>query len=341
MHHLCPRPAAILLLVIFLQLAAGCGPATFVVGVAPGGRSLVATPIERDGQLGSPHLLILDVTGVIANADRGGLLSAGDNPVARLAEGLRLAANDDRVAAVVLRLNTPGGTVTASDMMYREVQRFKQQTGKPVVAVMMDVAASGGYYLACAADHVVAYPSTVTGSIGVVFQTLSIKPALSRIGIEAEALVSGPNKAAGSPLETLEARQRDILQGLVDRFYADFLAVVRDNRKSIDPDTWDLVTDGRVFTGRRAYELGLVDSLGDIRDGLQQAKLLAHVKHADVFVVHRPLDYVSGPYSQAPIPPSAQTQTQVNLLQINLDHALSAIPGTDAGIYYLWLPELP
>ncbi|MEM6854477.1 MAG: signal peptide peptidase SppA [Planctomycetota bacterium] len=327
---------------LLLWSATGCGPATFVVGVAPGGQTLTTTPIERDGKLGSPHLLVLDVTGVIANADQGGLLSVGDNPVARLTEGLRLAANDDRVAAVVLRLNTPGGTVTASDMMYREVKRFKEKTGKPVVVVMMDVAASGGYYLACAADHVVAYPSTVTGSIGVVFQTLSVKPALDRIGIEAEALVSGPNKAAGSPLETLEPSQREILQGLVDRFYADFVTVVRENRKSIDPDTWDLVTDGRVFTGRRAYELGLVDSLGDIRDGITKAKQLADVKHADVLVAHRPLDYVSGPYSQTPpIGQGAKPQTQVNLLQINLDRALSTVPGTDAGMYYLWVPELP
>lgn len=337
----------VLPLISALLLATGCGPATFVVGVAPGGRSLVATPIERDGQWGSPQIMVIDVTGVIANADQGGLLSAGDNPVARLTEGLRLAAGDDRVAAVVLRLNTPGGTVTASDMMYREVQRFKEKTGKPVVVVMMDVAASGGYYLACAADHVVAYPSTVTGSIGVVFQTLSVKPALDRIGVRAEALVSGPNKAAGSPLETLEDGQRDILQGLVDRFYADFVAVVRENRRSIDPDTWDMVTDGRVFTGRRAYELGLVDALGDIRDGIAKAKQLAGLEHADVFVLHRPLDYVSGPYSQAPGPGMSgrgrgvAAQTQINFLQLNLDHALSAVPGTDAGMYYLWLPELP
>lgn len=338
--------SAVALLTLALLFATGCGPATFVVGVSPGGRSLVATPIERDGKLGSQHVMILDVTGVIANANQGGLLSAGDNPVARLAEGLRLAASDDRVAAVVLRLNTPGGTVTASDMMYREVQRFKKQTGKPVVAVMMDVAASGGYYLACAADHVVAYPSTVTGSIGVVFQTLSVKPALSRIGIEANALVSGPNKAAGSPLETLSDDQRAVLQNLVDRFYADFVAVVRENRKSIDPDTWDLVTDGRVFTGRRAYELGLVDSLGDIRDGLQKAKQLAGLDTADVFAIHRPLDFISGPYSQAPATPAASrqsgaTQTQINFLQLNLNQAFSNVPGTDAGMYYLWLPELP
>lgn len=319
----------------------GCGPAIFVVGVAPGGQSLVATAIERDGQLGSDRVMLIDVTGVIANADQGGLLSAGDNPVARLAEGLRLAANDDRVKAVVLRLNTPGGTVTASDMMYREVKRFKDQTGKPVVAVMMDVAASGGYYLACAADHVVAYPTTVTGSIGVVFQTLSVRPALDRLGIQANALVSGPNKAAGSPLETLSDSQRDILQGLVDRFYADFVAVVRENRRSIDPVSWDVVTDGRVFTGRRAYELGLVDQLGEVRDGIAQAKQLAGITHADVFALHRPLDHVSGPYSQTPAGQTPTAQTQINLLQLNLKHAIPNGPGIDAGVYYLWQPELP
>ncbi|MEM1107412.1 MAG: signal peptide peptidase SppA [Planctomycetota bacterium] len=329
-----------------LLVASGCGPATFVVGVTPGDRSLTSTPIERDGKLGSDRVLIIDITGLIANTNEPGLLSSGDNPVARLTEALRLAEADDRVAAVVLRLNTPGGTVTASDMMYREVQRFRKKTGKPVVAVMMDVAASGGYYLACAADHVVAYPSTVTGSIGVVFQTLSVKPALNRIGIEAEALVSGPNKAVGSPLETLEPSQREILQGLVDRFYADFVNIVRENRKTIDPDTWDIVTDGRVFTGRRAHELGLVDSLGDIRDGIGEAKKLANIDNADVYLVHRPLDFVSGPYSAFPGVQKKSNvgnspHTQINLLQLNLDTVFSLNTGTNSGLYYLWIPEIP
>ncbi|MBB6431193.1 signal peptide peptidase SppA [Algisphaera agarilytica] len=331
----------VLLIALALLPLVGCGPATFVVGVAPGGQSMTTTPIERDGRWGSQHIMIIDVTGMIANADQGGLLSAGDNPVARLTEGLRLAANDNRVSAVVLRLNTPGGTVTASDMMYREVQRFKTKTGKPVVMVMMDVAASGGYYLACAGDHIIAYPSTVTGSIGVIFQTVSVKPALSRIGVEAEALVSGPNKAAGSPLETLEDSQREILQGLVDRFYADFVTVVRENRTDVDADTWDMITDGRVFTGRRAYELGLVDQLGDIRDGISKAKELSGASTADVFVAHRPLDYVSGPYSQAPATARSDSSTQINLLQINLDDALSTVHAADSGMYYLWVPELP
>lgn len=327
-----------------LGLVAGCGPATFVVGVAPGGRALQATPIQRDGKLGSRHVAVIDVSGMIVNANQGGLLSAGENPVARLTESLSLAANDERIAAVVLRLNTSGGTVTASDMMYREVQRFRKNTGKPVVVLMMDVAASGGYYLACAGDHVVAYPTTITGSIGVIFQTLSVKPALDRIGVNAEALVSGPNKAAGSPLENLDESQRAILQGLVDTFYADFVAVVRENRTEVDPDTWGIITDGRVFTGTRAYELGLVDQVGDIRDALAKAKQLAGLDRADVVILHRPLEYVASPYAESPTRGAAKAQTQINLLQVNLDRALTgAVPGAgaDAGMYYLWRPELP
>lgn len=335
-------------LVVAVMSVGGCGPATFVVGIAPGGRALQATPIQRDGQLGSRHVAIIDVTGLIANADQGGLISVGDNPVARLAESLNLAGADDRIAAVVLRLNTPGGTVTASDMMYRELKRFREKTGKPVVVLMMDVATSGGYYLACGADHVIAYPTTITGSIGVIFQTLSVRPALDRIGIRAEALTSGPNKAAGSPLETLDAGQREILQGLVDSFYADFVGLVRESRREVDPQTWDIITDGRVFTGSRAYELGLVDQVGDIRDALTKATQLAGLEHADVVVVHRPLEFVASPYAVSPINAEApqrehggDAQTQVNLLQVNLDRAFTVGAGMDAGMYYLWRPSLP
>ncbi|MEM8737579.1 MAG: signal peptide peptidase SppA [Planctomycetota bacterium] len=315
----------------------GCGPATFVVGLAPGGQKLTATTVEPDGRLGSARVALIDVTGLITNTDQAGILSAGYNPVSTLVEALNAAARDPKVAAVVLRINSPGGTVTASDMMYREVKRFREATEKPVVVLMMDVAASGGYYLACAGDHLVAYPSSITGSIGVVLQTVTVKPALERIGIRADAIVSGPNKATGSPLENLDPDQRAILQQLVDSFYADFVQVVRLSRPEVDPDTWDIVTDGRVFTGQRAYELGLVDAVGDLHDAFARAKQLADLEHADLVLYHRPLDYVATPYSRAPVD-SASRGTQINLLQVNLGREIAA---AQAGAYYLWQPELP
>lgn len=316
----------------------GCGPATFVVGVAPGGQRLTETAVQGDGQLGSAKVVIIDVNGMIANANQGGLLSTGDNPVSTLTEMLGAAAADSHVRGVILRINSPGGTVTASDMMYREVMRFKQRTGKPVVVMMMDVAASGGYYLSCAGDYVIAYPTTITGSIGVVLQTLSIKPALAKLGIQAEALVSGPNKAAGSPLETLSDEQKAVLQGLVDEFYTGFTTVVREARPAIPQERWAEVTDGRVFTGRQALELGLVDQVGELRDAFAQAKKLIGVTRADLWVYHRPLDYVGSVYSKAPTH-VADGGVEVNLLRLELN---GGVPGLDspAGLYYLWRPDL-
>ncbi|MEM9881311.1 MAG: signal peptide peptidase SppA [Planctomycetota bacterium] len=327
--------AACLILLVGTVLP-GCGPATLVVGIAPGGQQITATAVQRDGRLGSRRVAVIDVSGLIVNADQPGLLSTGVNPVSTLAESLDWAAADPRTAAVVLRINSPGGTVTASDLMYREVMEFRGRTGKPVVAAMMDVAASGGYYLACAADHVIAQPTTVTGSVGVVLQTVSVKPALERIGVRAEALVSGPNKAAGSPLETLDDGQRAVLQGLVDGFYRDFVAVVRERRTAVAAESWPIVADGRVFTGRRAYELGLVDAVGDLDDAFAEAKRRAGIDHADLFVLHRPLDYVGSVYARAPAPASGAA-TQLNLVQINLERGL--LTG-DAGFYYLWRPSL-
>ncbi len=328
--------AAVVMLTLGLLSAGGCGPATLVVGVGTGDRALRATAVQRDGRWGSRAIWILDVSGTLVNGRQAGLLSAGENPVAKLTEALDAAAADDAVAAIILRINSPGGTVTASDIMYREVQRFRETTGKPVLALMMDVAASGGFYLACATDEGVAYPTTITGSIGVVLQTVSVKPALDRIGVDTDAIVSGPNKAAGSPFETLEPDQRAILQELVDGFYADFVEVVRARRPGIAESRWPMLTDGRVFRGERARELGLIDHTGDLRDAVARAKALADIEHADLYVVHRPLEYVASPYASAPRLPAAGG-TQINLMQLNLN---AAWPTTGAGAYYLWVPEV-
>ena len=328
----------------FLGLAlllSACGPATFVVGTAPSGRALTATKVQDDDRWNSPKVVVVDVSGTIVNAEPIGLLSTGENPVAALAEQLAAAGADPDVAAVILRLNTPGGTVTASDMMYRELLGFRQRTGKPVVALMMDLATSGGYYLACGADEIIAYPTTITGSVGVVMQTLSVKPALSKLGIVADAIVSGPNKAIGSPLETLSPEQRAILQETVDEFYRRFVGIVREQRPGIPPEKFGEVTDGRIFTGEQAYEVGLVDRVGDLRDGFEVAKRLAGVERADLWVYHRPLDYVSTAYSRGgPRVPveGASGGVEVNLLRIDGPSLLGRL-GTQVGMYYLWRPD--
>ncbi len=317
----------------------GCGPMTFVVGVAPGDQRLATTVIESDGGWFNDRIAIVDVSGMIYNADKPGLIQQGENPVSLLHEQLELARHDQKVKAVILRLNTPGGTVTASDAMYRMIKRFRAETGKPVLAMMMDVTASGGYYVACAADQIMAYPTTVTGSIGVIVQTISFKPAMTRLGIEAEAITSGPNKDAGSPLSTLTEEHRNVLEEMVDDFYSRFLGVVRESRPRIKKEDFTMVTDGRVVTGRHAGKLGLVDRVGDIQEAYAWARQLAGVQKADLVAYHRPIEYVGSPYAATPVGGAmsgsgvAGRGTQINLAQFNFPACQG---GSSTMFYYLW-----
>lgn len=313
----------------------GCGPTTFVVGVSPGNQEMVQTVVEPAEGRTSNRVAMIDVSGMILNARTPGLLSSGENPVSTFREALDNAAEDEDIKAVIVRLNTPGGAVTASDAMYRDVLSFKQETGKPIVMMMMDVAASGGYYLACAGDHIVAYPSTVTASIGVIIQTMSLQPALSRIGVQTEAITSGPNKDAGSPLSEMSDSHRAVLQTMVDEFYASFTQIVKQARPSITDKDFAEVTDGRIVSGERAYEVGLVDQLGDLDDAFAKAKALAKINDASLIRYHRPLEYVGSPYAHTP-GANTSAATQVNLLQLNVDGMGGGL--SSPGFYYVWLP---
>lgn len=320
----------------------GCGPLTFVVGLSPGDQKLTQTVVKPADRWFSPRVAIIDVSGMIYNAPKPHPLRQGENPVSLLHESLDKAQQDPKVKAVILRLNTPGGTVTASDAMYRMVKRFKHESKKPVIALMMDVAASGGYYLACATDRILAYPTTITGSIGVIVQTVSLKPALARIGIQTEAISTGPNKDAGSPLSSMTDTHRAVFRSLVDDFYQRFLEVVRQARQSIPSDRFPDVTDGRVVTGQEATGLGLVDQTGDLYDAFDLAKQLAQITQADLVLYHRPLDYVGSPYAAAPghlvAPHNTAGHTQINLAQFNIQGTLV---GPRLEFYYLWQPQLP
>jgi len=317
---------------------AGCkGPLTLVIGVQPGDQTLTSTTVQKAETGTKNKIALIDVSGILMNSPRNGLLRKGENPVSLLHEQLEKAANEDNVKAVILRINSPGGGVTASDAMYRSVLRFKENTNKPIIALCMDVAASGGYYLACAADEIVAYPSTVTGSIGVILQTVQLEPALNRWGIRTDAIVSGPNKAAGSPLSTMTSDQRQTLQSLVDNFYVDFKTIVKDARPGIAAKHHTMVFDGRVFSGKQAHEIGLVDELGDIQTAISEALDRAAIKDADVVLYHRPLTYAATPYSPAATPGNAdgpKAQSQFNLVNLNVGNALPMNPSP--GFYYLW-----
>ena len=346
-HPRCPHRSFILCLIVALCLGASgaCGPITLTLGAAPGDQDLAETRVEPAEQRTRDKVAIIDVSGLLLNAAPRGLLYRGEHPAAALHERLERARTDRRVRAVVLRINSPGGTVTASDVMYREVERFRERSDKPVIVLMKDVAASGAYYVACAADHIVAHPTSVTGSIGVIVQTVSLKPALDRIGIQATTFRSGEGKDAGSPLSDMTEQHRRIIQSMVDDFHGRFVDRVRAARPGIAAEHFDEVTDGRVMTGRRALELGVVDEVGDLETAWQRAKKLAGIDHAHLVLYHRAGQRIAAPYmtAGAPVPASPTTggtgdgagTIQVNLAQINLS---ADLPHGGVTFYYLWQP---
>ncbi|HWB18664.1 MAG TPA: signal peptide peptidase SppA [Phycisphaerales bacterium] len=335
-------PLLLLALLAFTTL--GCSGVRFVIDAVPSDDSFVQTPVMRDEGASSsgPNIALIDVTGLILDAERPGLLAARENPVARFAESLAVAASDSKIKAVILRINSPGGGVTASDLMYREVMHFKKNTQKPVIVLMADVAASGGYYLACSGDELIAHPTTITGSIGVIIQTVNFSEGLSRIGIKAQSITSGPNKRMGSPFEPMTQEHHDLLQNIVNEFYGQFKSIVIASRPNLKKEDLDSITDGRVVTGTHAAEVGLVDSVGDLRDAFAAAKRRASLSSAQLVKFHRALEYVGSAYASAPpLNPSSASQqipggSQTNLLQINIDSlGLSENPG----FYYLWDPS--
>lgn len=328
-----------LLILTSLTLTA-CGPVTMTIGSSATDSQLAHTAVIQEPGAGQNKIAVIDISGMIINAASRGIFTRGENPVAVLYEKLQAAANDSSVKAVILRINSPGGTVTASDAMYREIMRFKKTTGKPVITMMMDIAASGGYYIACASDHIVAYPSTVTGSIGVIMQLVSMKNLMNTVGIDATAITSGPNKDIASPFKNLSPDQRQILQTMVNDFYATFKNIVKTARPNITLDQFATATDGRVFTGQQALKIGLVDQLGDLNDAFQTAKKKASLKKANLVIYHRKARNIRSPYqSGASTYPLAHNTTsagtQINFAQFNLTNTF----GQNTPFFmYLWQP---
>lgn len=283
---------------------------------------------KADSCLCCAKIAIIDVEGVILNATSSGLLGDGENPVALFHEKLEAAACDKHVKAVVVRINSPGGAVTASDIMYQDLKNFRAHTGKPVVACMMDVAASGGYYLAMASDLVIAHPTTVTGSIGVIMSLYNAHGLFEKIGLQSNPVKSGPNKDIGNPGRPMSPEERAILQNVVDRFYGQFVHVVAEGRQ-MPEDQVKPLADGRVYTGIEAKEVGLVDQVGHLEDAIAAAKQLACVCDAKVILYGRCEGYKGSIYSGLHMPSEIKVKLEVPGL---------TGPAAGAAFMYLWQP---
>lgn len=196
------------------------------------------------------------------------------------------ATNDPGLRAVVLRIDSPGGSPAASQELNAQVKRLRA-SGKKVVASCGDTAASGAYYTAVAADKIVADPSTLTGSIGVIATVPNLQDLYAKIGYKEQVFKSGPHKDMMSPSRPVTPDEANIMQGIIDDTYAQFVQAVADGRK-LPADRVRQLADGRVYTGAQAQQLGLVDELGGLYEAEALAARLAGIDHPNVVDYHRP-----------------------------------------------------
>jgi protease IV len=314
---------------LLLCILPGCMP-SFLITPVSSNQSLREVTAEEGS--GGKKIVIIEVEGMLLNARTGGFLQAQENDVSLFAQQLKKAEKDPAVKAIVLRINSPGGTVSASDLMYDEILRFKARTKKVVVASAQDIAASGAYYVACAADKVVVQPTSVIGSIGVIFNTFDISGSMEKIGAKTNVIKSGPLKDMASPFKPMDDNERAVMQGMVNEYYARFKSIVQSNRK-LDDTTLAAVSDGRVFTGSRAVELHLADQAGLLPDAIQLARDLANAPGARVILYKRPYGYSGSIYAHSQEEPPKAEITQLN--QLNLLPPRTFLP---TGFYYLWNP---
>jgi protease-4 len=213
--------------------------------------------------LGSNQVAVIDLEGVIGDSKE-------------FIEQLKSYGTHSGVRAVVLRLNSPGGSVAPSQEMYEAVKKFRAETRKKVVVSMASVAASGAYYVACGADRIFANPGSITGSIGVIAEWYNYGDLLKWAKLEPIVIKSGDLKDAGSPTRPLTPAEKEYFQSLIDGMYRQFVAAVASGRK-LDEARVRQLADGRVFTGQEARAMGLVDELGTLEDAVAGAARLANI----------------------------------------------------------------
>jgi protease-4 len=274
-------------------------------------------------------VLIIPIRGVISDAPHEGFIRTRPSMVQEVVSQLRLAEEDKNVKAVLLKIDSPGGSVTASDILYNEIVAFKTRTGAKVVAAMMDVAASGGYYISLPADYIMAHPTTITGSVGVIFIRPKVIDLMQKVGVSVELNKSGVNKDMGAPFRRTTSEENKMLQAMTDRLGKRFIDLVAKHRK-LDPKAMAEISTARVYLANDALELGMVDAVGYLDQALAAAKKLADLPEDAKVVVYRRNEY--------PDDNIYNTSTRygggdLSIISLELPESLNQF---HTGFYYMW-----
>ncbi|KIE43076.1 signal peptide peptidase SppA [Geobacter anodireducens] len=293
---------AFLLGCLGMFLTTGCAFVSVPLMSAP--QPLAEQVLEGEG---AKKILIVDISGAIGDqAKGGGLLSRGTpSTVSLVREVILKAERDPKVAGLILRINSPGGTVTASDIIRHDLLAFKERRNLPVSACIMGIGASGGYYVATAADGITAHPTAVTGSIGVLLMTFNVEGLLGKVGVEEKTIKSGGKKDLLSPFRRATPEEERLVQRVIDQFHGRFVDVVQarpGNRLSRQ----DLLTlaDGRIFSAADALAAGLIDRIGYLDDVIASLRDRIGDPDARVVTYFRPGSYQGSVYAESAVEPS-------------------------------------
>lgn len=227
---------------------------------------------------GDKKIVLVNIKGIISTASDS-FLSSGSGTVEGFKKQLKHIKEDEQVEAVLLLIESPGGGITASDIIYNEILRYKEEKGKKVVVLMGDVAASGGYYISVAADKIIAHPTTITGSIGVILPLMNISELINKYGIEDASITSGDMKDIGSPTRPMRPEEKAVLDGIIQQMYERFVSVIATGR-NMPVEEVKKLADGRIYTAQQALEGGLVDQLGYLSDAIETTKEMAGLDEA-------------------------------------------------------------
>jgi protease-4 len=307
------RPHQLLLMFLLIPVLNAC---TLVqVNIVPPVKPLEEKVVEGKGRY---KLLLVDVTGFISEKESDGSRLEREKPstVSQMKEALQKAEKDDDIAGVILRINSPGGTITASDIIHHELTGFKSRKKVPVYACVTGIGTSGAYYIATASDTIYANPTAITGSIGVLILHFNVEGLMDKIGVTENTIKSGPKKDIMSPFRASTPEEQRILQNIIDQLAGRFVDVVlaRPGNR-LDRAEVKKLADGRIFTADQALSAGLIDRIGYLDDTIEAMKKARGLKEAKIITYYRPGSYKGSIYAG----PVSDAATEINLIKINAD----------------------
>lgn len=288
------RPVAFLLALLTLLTVGGCAFVT--IPLSPQPSPLEEQLLEGDGP---SKILLLDISGTISEQEKPGGLVGADTPstVSLVRESLKKAERDDRIAGVILRIDSPGGSVTASDIIHHDISEFRKRRRIPVHACIMGVGASGGYYVAAAADRIIAHPTAITGSIGVILMKFNVAGLLGKLGVEEQTVKSGDKKDIFSLFRRATPEEEKLAQEIINQLHGRFLDVVMERPgNGLTRDELARLADGRIYTARQALQARLIDGTGYLDDAISGMRKQIRDEKARVVSYCRPGSYLGSIY---------------------------------------------